>query len=249
VVSLDARALTTALAVFLSVGLVGGLVLGLGGAFQSIFDSPDEEQPDTPGVMSGWAFVLLLNFALFSVSFAILTFTAYDVQGISAPFFSLVVGGYLGLDTTLAIAVFAITVVVGHSLRSPFFELTRVGPYLRVMAPPLAGFSVVYFTVIVWFAGVMSVVNAASAPAAFSSGGRGTFGQLSFGEFVFFSMMTVPPLGYSDVRPTSPLAKAIVACESLIGTALFIFVVAALIAYLGPAFERLRTRNSGKRRS
>lgn len=124
--------------------------------------------------------------------------------------------------------------------------LVGTWPYLRVMAPTIAGIAVLYSFIAGWFAAFFATLYmtghehfAQSSESLAAAGGRAAPAAWSFWDFLYLSVTTFPPLGYSDIRPQTPLAKALVSLESLIGTALTVVVFAAILAFLNPRFHRI----------
>lgn len=62
-----------------------------------------------------------------------------------------------------------------------------------------------------------------------------------FNEFLYFSFVTLTTLGYGDITPAAPLAKALVIIEVIVG----VFYIAILVAALVGDFmaERVRSNN------
>jgi hypothetical protein len=108
--------------------------------------------------------------------------------------------------------------------------------------------AITYAIVVVVFAGWFLMDYFLDVPRAWSNVPT-PYGAHSFPlwEFLYFSLTTIVPFaqGYSPIRPESAWARGLVSAEAVFGTALFVVVFAALLAYLDPRFKevaRLRTR-------
>jgi hypothetical protein len=122
-------------------------------------------------------------------------------------------------------------------------ELERARPYLETMLRPLVGFAAGYFFIVGWFAGCFASVYRMD---------QHSFLDVSNVEpawdLFYFSMMTISGLGYSDIKPMSFLARALVSAEVTMGLGWTVAVFAAVLAYLQPTFTRIATGATGGRR-
>lgn len=99
----------------------------------------------------------------------------------------------------------------------------------RVTGDVLAGALAAYVMAGLSFAVVFGVIEA-GAPGAFSLASRRT----EFADLVYFSFVTLLTVGYGDVTPALPLARALALFEGLFGVVYTTMVMAALVAaYLG----------------
>ena len=95
----------------------------------------------------------------------------------------------------------------------------------RVTGDVLAGALAAYIMAGLSFAIVFGVIEA-GAPGAF----RLASGQTAFADLVYFSFVTLLTVGYGDVTPALPLARALALFEGLFGVVYTTMVMAALVA-------------------
>lgn len=107
----------------------------------------------------------------------------------------------------------------------------------RVSGDVLAGALATYIMAGLAFALVYGVlVNI--RPDAFLTG---TAGPASFPDLVYFSFVTLLTIGFGDVTPVTPVARAVVLVEGLFGVVFTTVVMASLVA----AHLQQRARESG----
>lgn len=117
-------------------------------------------------------------------------------------------------------------------------EFARIQPYVRVMVPPVSGFALVYFALAFVFGGYFAAAYHLDPREALTGVPQGA----TLWGFVYLSLTTIFPLGYSPIRPISAPTEMIVSAEAVVGTAMLVVVFAALVAYLTPRFERVTER-------
>jgi hypothetical protein len=105
-------------------------------------------------------------------------------------------------------------------------------PYLREMATPLAAFSVGYFCLTVVFAGLYGSIWRVDPTGSFS----GLPAYPTFWDFAYYSVMTACTAD-TGVLATSPISKALVSLEVVLGLGWLIVVFGALSAHLAPRLE------------
>jgi voltage-gated potassium channel Kch len=117
-------------------------------------------------------------------------------------------------------------------------EFARASAYLRAVAPPAAGFLLVYLTAAFLFAlcyqGALKL-----DPNAFA---RPEGAGLSLGDLFYFSVVTLTTVGYGDIAPKSPLAKSLVGAEMIASVGLLVIAFPSVLAYLQPRFEEITKR-------
>jgi hypothetical protein len=118
-----------------------------------------------------------------------------------------------------------------------FIDFAGALDYLKAMTWPVIGFFVGFFLILVIFAGIYGSI-AKIDPASFIGNDRTT----NFGDFAFFSLMTLTSLGYSELVPVSMSAKFVTSLQAFLSVAWIIVVFAAVIAYVEPRFRALRER-------
>jgi hypothetical protein len=96
----------------------------------------------------------------------------------------------------------------------------------RVTGDVLAGALATYIMAGLAFAVVFGVI-ANHRPDAFSTGAAVA---PSFPDLVYFSFVTLMTIGFGDVTPVAPFARAVVLVEGLFGVAFTTVIVAALVA-------------------
>ena len=95
----------------------------------------------------------------------------------------------------------------------------------RVTGDVLAGALAAYVMAGLSFAIVFGVIEA-GAPGAF----RAASSQTVFADLVYFSFVTLLTVGYGDVTPALPMARALTLFEGLFGVVYTTMVMAALVA-------------------
>jgi uncharacterized membrane protein len=115
--------------------------------------------------------------------------------------------------------------------------LTGIVRSERVTGNVLAGALATYIMAGLAFAVVYGVI-AGRRPDAFQSG---TAATASFPDLVYFSFVTLLTIGYGDVAPAAPVARAVVLVEGLFGVVFTTVVMASLVA----GYLRHREREVG----
>jgi hypothetical protein len=154
--------------------------------------------------------------------------------------------GGLGADLG-AVSGAALGVLIGSLLLRPRMEdLSKILPYIQAMAAPLAGFMVAYLGTMIWFAGCYATIYRWN-PENFFITDPSRLSIPQFGEFVFFSLMNLVPLGYSSLQPQSLLARSLVSIEAILGTLWMVAGFAGVIAYVQPRFDKIANGGRDKR--
>ena len=115
--------------------------------------------------------------------------------------------------------------------------LTGIVRSQRVTGDVLAGALATYIMAGLAFAVVYGVI-AGRRPDAFMTS---TAAPASFPDLVYFSFVTLLTIGFGDVTPAAPFARAVVLVEGLFGVAFTTVVMAALVA----GYLRHREREGG----
>ncbi|MDQ2745378.1 MAG: hypothetical protein M3Z66_24205 [Chloroflexota bacterium] len=121
----------------------------------------------------------------------------------------------------------------------PFVRaFARIGPYLRPMYQPVSGFAIAYLAVMFLFAGYYAFMFRIHPGSTFT----GVPPKAGIWDFMYLSVTTIFPLGYSSIRPATVATEVIASAEAIVGTAMLVVVFAALVAYLTPRFEKVTER-------
>jgi len=132
----------------------------------------------------------------------------------------------------------ALGVGLGSFVRVGLSDFPNIWPFLRLMCRPGLGYALGYAMIVVWFASMYASLDKLQPQQAFTVTGTS---KPQWWDFLFFAIMTFPPLGgYSVLMPHMPWAQILVAGESLVGIGWTTIVFAAILAYRTPAFEMLR---------
>jgi hypothetical protein len=126
------------------------------------------------------------------------------------------------------------SIIVVPTVRSWIEALAGAWEYLVVMGKSIAGYMLGYLLITLWFTGCFVTIYRLDN-GQFKSGPS----PLTFLDFLFFAVMTFPPLGYSDIRPTSGLSEILVSMNSLIGVGWTVVVFAAIVGRAQKAWETL----------
>ncbi len=137
---------------------------------------------------------------------------------------------------------FSLSTILLKSIASSFDALAGVWMYLKVMGQTMIGYALLYCLIVVWFAACFTTFYTADhrsfTPPA---------DDRSFWDFLYFAVMTFPPLGYSDVHPNSPWTKVLTSTESILGVVMTVVVFVAITAYLSPRFKEIDEQRKAAR--
>lgn len=198
-----------------------------------------------------FAVVLLLQFALL---FWLVAFdrgrdlrTLLDVTGVIIPLFAIAVVTERRRDRRIAVAIAAAAVLFSGSALSGLRPVgIDAGPLLavvfsayatwkmlvgivrakRVTADVLAGALATYIMAGLAFAVLYGVITNLRPDAFLTGSGSAT----SFPDLVYFSFVTLMTIGFGDVTPAGPFARAFVITEGLFGIMFTTIVMASLVA-------------------
>jgi len=112
------------------------------------------------------------------------------------------------------------------SAYATWFFLRKVVRSKRVTGDVLAGALAGYIMAGLAFAVVYGVI-ANQVSGAFSAAGSDV---ASFPDLVYFSFVTLLTIGFGDVAPVAPVARAVVLAEGIFGVVYTTIVMAALVA-------------------
>jgi hypothetical protein len=150
---------------------------------------------------------------------------------------------WLGLATgALVVVGFEGGLFLGRWLSLPLGPWIRafrdVWRYLRAMGPPLGSFVLGYVALGVLFAGFYGAAWRYH-PSWFA--GDQMPSNPSFGDFCYFSVVTLATLGYGDITPAcnSPVVKTLVCVEVALGIGWTTVVLGAVMALLQPVFSEI----------
>jgi len=114
-----------------------------------------------------------------------------------------------------SLAGLAIGLVAGELLLVPgLAAFARILPYLRRLLLPLIGFATGYLFIIFSFAALFFATYIRDG-SSFSVSGR----PPQLWDFIYFSLNTIAPLGYTGLKPSSSLAEAMSGVELVAGIA------------------------------
>jgi ion channel len=167
-----------------------------------------------------------LVFVLVGTLVVIFVWTAVTPNGESNAALDLFVMGFLGPLVSVSVAIgIWLGNRLGNPLRRELDEFGQATFYLRKILWPVIGYTFVYLSIIVVFAGFFA--------AACRLDPKGSFGInecVSFWEFFYFSLNTITGLEYSDLKPySSPLTKTLASLEVVIGIGWTVIVFAAVL--------------------
>jgi voltage-gated potassium channel Kch len=165
---------------------------------------------------------------------SILLGLAFGFEGGAAPSVAVAVGALLGGPAGA---------FVGRRLRPVVLALFDIWLYVREMAAPAAGFMCGYVVIVMIFAGWYAAAAALDPIGSFKHDPE--HGPLTFGDFIYFSIVTFSTVGFGDISPISTLTRSLVALEIFLGTLWLVIVFAAITAYLAPRFARLARQPRG----
>lgn len=111
--------------------------------------------------------------------------------------------------------------------------VAEVGPELRRMGRYLVGFGVGYAILVTLFAGLFAAAARTDPAHVFAGGGVHWTGRETnlppLGTLLYLSVITFPPLGYSDLHPTAPATQFVATLELIVGVAWTLIVFTALV--------------------
>jgi len=156
-------------------------------------------------------------------------------------FLSESLGWALTLATVLALTAAAcvpLGALLGLWLRPRLLKFADVWFYLREMGTFLVGFMLGYLAIALLFAGWFW--------SAWRVWPADSFNNLSadatFGDFFYFSTVTIATLGYGDITPKSALTRALVLSEVVLGVGWITVVFAAVMSHLQPRLAEVARR-------
>lgn len=144
----------------------------------------------------------------------------------------------VGISTPLV----PLGIFIGLWLRPKLVKFADVWLYVREMGVFLIGFAFGYLGIALVFAAWFWSIWKISPIGSFN----GLPANPKFGHFFYFSVITIGTLGYGDITPQSPLARALAICEVVMGIGWITIVFAAVIAHLQPRLADVATRRNAR---
>jgi uncharacterized membrane protein len=141
----------------------------------------------------------------------------------------------LALAAALCVTVGAL---LGLWLRPRLLKFGDVWLYLREMGTFLVGFVMGYFAIALLFAGWFWSAWRVRPADSFNN----LPAEATFGDFFYFSVVTLATLGYGDITPKSGVARALVLSEVVLGVGWITVVFAAVMAHLQPRLAEVAKR-------
>lgn len=129
----------------------------------------------------------------------------------------------------------------GVWLRPKLLKFGEVWLYLREMGVFLVGFTVGYLALALLFAGWFWSVWKVWPADSFNISADATFG-----DFFYFSIVTIATLGYGDITPKSAPARALVLSEVVVGVGWITVVFAAVMSHLQPRLADVAGRQRAR---
>ncbi len=109
--------------------------------------------------------------------------------------------------------------------------------YLRIMRDGAIAYGIGYISIAALFATFYW------ASHRFDGSSLSNLPSATFGNFFYFSLVTIATVGYGDIAPATPLCKTIASVEILVGLAWTLVVFAALVFYLQKEVEQEAQQN------
>lgn len=134
--------------------------------------------------------------------------------------------------------------VLGYWLRPRLLLFADVWLYLREMGAYLISFVVGYFTLALLFASWFWSLWKLNPSESFNN----LSSTPTFGEFFYFSVVTLATLGYGDITPKSAIARGLVVSEIVLGIGWITVIFAVVMSHLQPKFAEIAKRRSGERK-
>jgi len=132
--------------------------------------------------------------------------------------------------------------LIGLWLRPRLVKFADVWLYLREMGVFLIGFAIGYLSIALIFAAWFWSIWKVSPIGSFN----GLPSNPKFGHFFYFSVITIGTLGYGDITPASPLARALAVCEVVIGIGWITVVFAAVMSHLQPRLTDVAAQRNAR---
>jgi hypothetical protein len=126
-------------------------------------------------------------------------------------------------------------------LRPKLLKFGEVWIYLREMGVFLVGFTVGYLALALLFAGWFWSIWKVWPADSFNISADATFG-----DFFYFSVVTIATLGYGDITPKSAPARALVLSEVVLGVGWITVVFAAVMSHLQPRLADVAGRQRAR---
>ena len=99
---------------------------------------------------------------------------------------------------------------------------------MKVLLVPAVSFLIFYTLIVIVFACLYRILDLVSPHNFLIAGEAAT---ISFGDSLYFSMITLSTVGYGDIVPNSPLLQVLVTIQIVSGVLLMLFGFAEFISY------------------
>lgn len=247
-----------AVTILFSIGLSLGIGLGVityesfyaraVSHFRKEFDK--ESRPPRIPITLLPAFCVAVTFAVFYVLLTVYMMTApfsrsrslgfRTLMGLIDAAFAMTLGfsAFIGLCLGVPLGRF-----LRDKLRPGLLALNDTVPYLREMVAPLIGFALGYLLIAFMMGNIFWAIWRLDPCCAF----KNLSVTPSFGDFFYFSIVTIATLGYGDITPLSRLAKGLASAEVVLGIGWVTVVFAAIVARLQPRFADIYQRQKARR--
>jgi hypothetical protein len=141
------------------------------------------------------------------------------------------------------IIVLLLSIYAGKWLRPRLLVFGDLSPYLKAMGIPVFSFTFGYCVIAFLFASYFWAAWKIDPDDSF----KGLPTSPVFGDFLYFSIVTICTLGYGDISPQSGMTKAMAAVEVILGIGWVTVVFGAVVAYLQPHFTDIAKQQSERR--
>jgi hypothetical protein len=111
----------------------------------------------------------------------------------------------------------------------PVVLVRRIFERNRVTVDEIAAAFAAYVQIGLFFAFMYAGAAQLGSSPFFASGG-----SPRFGDFLYFSIITITTVGYGDLAPVTGVGRSLVMMETLLGQVFLVVLVARLVAQLGP---------------
>jgi hypothetical protein len=142
------------------------------------------------------------------------------------------------LGALFSLTAFPFGFYVGRKVRPSLKIFSDIWVYLSEMSGALLGYIFGYFVIAFVFAGFYG--------AFYRYKPVGSFEHLpvnpTFGDFFYFSIVTISTLGYGDIVPASIFSKQLVGLETTLGIGWTTIVFATVFAHMQPRFAAIASQ-------
>lgn len=205
---------------YYSVGLVSGVAIGI----YEVFKSNDKRGHMDFDLIT---LILILILILANLSFfGYISLGALNTLNKWNFFFSSIVGFFTGIFLGLIIGIIILPV-----LNLMVYEIKKPLLYFKLLWRPFVSFTIVYLLLIIFFALIYNVLYQTFGNELFYYPGKDTGARLTFGDFAYFSTVTIATLGYGDIYATTWLSRAIASIEVVVGMGWIVVYFTLMMKY------------------